>query len=89
MKSGSCMSVFTRRGGGGIVTGLAWNLYGPSGSNVTANGPSALGGSRHESEHEPPQPYLMRKVLLYVPSALRIRICGPLGGREPLRVYSM
>ena len=40
-----------------IVKALLSILNGPATSTVAVNGPATFLGSRHESEHEPPQPY--------------------------------
>ena len=40
-----------------IVKALLSILNGPATSTVAVNGPATFLGSRHESEHVPPQPY--------------------------------
>ena len=46
-----------------IVSGLVSNLNGPGTSTLTVKGPLTFLGSRHESEHVPPQPYSRLKDL--------------------------
>ena len=59
-----------------ISTGFVSILNGPSTLTIALKGPPTLLGSRHESEHVPPQPYSRLNVLSYDLSALVIYTLG-------------